>query len=135
MFMKDLFFPYKHVASEIFGEVKIPVVKLFLRNAKGEIGVDAIIDSGAVISVFPRSICDIIGTDFEEGEKVSIKTTTGEEIAIRVIIVNFKIADFTFKARVGFAEIEKIPYIVGRLDVFDELDILFEKEGVVLNRR
>lgn len=58
--MAGLFFPYKRVISKVFGEVKIPVIKIFLRNGK-EIGVDAIIDSGAVISVFPRSICDVIG--------------------------------------------------------------------------
>lgn len=57
--MTDLFFPYKRVISKVFGEVKIPVIKIFLRNSK-EIGVDAIIDSGAVISVFPKSVCDIM---------------------------------------------------------------------------
>lgn len=31
--MRDLFFPYKHAASKIFGEVKIPIIKVFLRDA------------------------------------------------------------------------------------------------------
>lgn len=84
--------------------------------------------------MFPRSICDVIGINFENGEKASIRTATGEEIAIRVLIVNFKIGDFGFKARVGFAETERIPYILGRLDVFDELDIIFEREGVIINK-
>ena len=132
--MRDLFFPYKRVTSKVFGEVKIPVIKVFLCDGK-EIGIDAILDSGAVISVFPRSICDVIGINFEKGEKASIRTATGEEIAISVLRVNFKIGDFGFKAIVGFAETEKIPYIIGRLDVFDELDIIFEKERVVLNKR
>ena len=47
--MRDLFFPYKRVTPKIFGEVKIPVVNI--RDGK-EIGIDAILDSGVVVSVF-----------------------------------------------------------------------------------
>ena len=47
--MRDLFFPYKRVTSRVFGEVKIPVINI--RDGK-EIGIDAILDTGAVISVF-----------------------------------------------------------------------------------
>ena len=47
--MRDLFFPYKRVTSKVFGEVKISVINI--RDGK-EIGIDAILDSGAVISVF-----------------------------------------------------------------------------------
>jgi len=49
--MRYLFFPYKRVTSKVFGEVKIPVIKVFIRDGK-EIGIDAILDTGAVISVF-----------------------------------------------------------------------------------
>ena len=48
--MSDLFFPYKCVTSKVFGEVKIPVIKVFIRDGK-EIGI-AILDSGVVVSVF-----------------------------------------------------------------------------------
>jgi len=47
--MRDLFFPYKRVTPKVFGEVKIPVINI--RDGK-EIGIDAILDSGTVISVF-----------------------------------------------------------------------------------
>ena len=49
--MRDLFFPYKRVTSKVFGELKIPVIKVFIRDGK-EIGIDAILDSDAVVSVF-----------------------------------------------------------------------------------
>ena len=47
--MSDLFFLYKRVTSRVFGEVKIPVINI--HDGK-EIGIDAILDSGVVISVF-----------------------------------------------------------------------------------
>ena len=49
--MRNLFFPYKRVTSKVFGELKIPVINVFIRDGK-EIGIDAILDSGVVISVF-----------------------------------------------------------------------------------
>jgi len=49
--MRYLFFPYKRVTSKVFGEVKISVIKVFIRDGK-EVGIDAILDSGVVISVF-----------------------------------------------------------------------------------
>jgi len=49
--MRNLFFPYKRVTSKVFGELKIPVIKVFIHDGK-EIGIDAILDSGVVISVF-----------------------------------------------------------------------------------
>lgn len=132
--MNGLFFPYKIVKSEDFGEVKIPVIKIFL-SGETEIGIDAILDSGAIISVFPSSICTLIGLNFEGGKKTSVRTATGEKIPIMIHIVGIKIGDFDFKARIGFVENEKIPYILGRLDIFDKLNIRLEKRGLILNKR
>jgi len=37
--LREIFFPYKHVRSDIFGEVLIPVVKILLQGRE-EIGAD-----------------------------------------------------------------------------------------------
>jgi len=89
--LKELFFPYKRVQSDILGEVSIPVAKIFL-HGREEIGVDVIVDSGAVISIFPRSLCDLLGLNFEEGKGASVRTATGEEIRIRIHKVKMRIA-------------------------------------------
>ena len=39
------------------------------------------------------------------------------------------IGDFSFDARVGFSEEEKVPYILGRLDILDRIEVRFGKEG------
>jgi hypothetical protein len=126
--LREIFFPYKRVRSEIFGEVLIPIAKAFLVGRK-EIGVDVLVDSGAVISIFPESLCDLLGLTFEEGKRASVKTATGEEIPIRIHKIKMRIGDFSFDARIAFCEIENIPYVLGRLDIIDKIGIKFNKDG------
>lgn len=126
--MRKFFFPYKHVRSDVFGEVLIPVAKIFLCGRE-EIGVDVVVDSGAVISIFPRSLCDLLGLVFEDGRRASVRSATGEEIHVRIHRVRIRVGDFGFDARVAFSKVENIPYVLGRLDVFDEVEIRFERDG------
>lgn len=126
--MRETFFPYKRVRSEVFGKVLIPVAKVFLVGRE-EIGVNVLVDSGAVISIFPKSLCDLLGLIFEEGRGASVKTATGEEIPIRIHEIKMRIGDINFDARVAFSEIENIPYVLGRLDILDKIIIKFNKDG------
>lgn len=126
--MREIFFPYKRVHSDTFGEVSIPVAKIFLQGRE-EIGVDVIVDSGAVTSIFPKSLCDLLGLNFEEGGEASVRTATGEEIRIRIHGVKIRIGDYGFDARAAFSENENIPYVLGRLDVLDKVEIRFERDG------
>lgn len=126
--MRKFFFPYKRVRSDIFGEVLIPVAKIFLRGQE-EIGVDVVVDSGAVISIFPRSLCELLGLVFEDGRRASVRSATGEEIRVRIHRVEIRIWDFSFYVRVAFSEVENIPYVLGRLDVLEKVEIRFERDG------
>lgn len=126
--MRKFFFPYKRVRSDIFGEVLIPVAKIFLRGRE-EIGVDVVVDSGAVISIFPRSLCELLGLVFEDGRRASVRSATGEEIRVRIHRVEIRIWDFSFYVRVAFSEVENIPYVLGRLDVLEKVEIRFERDG------
>ena len=126
--MKDLFFPYKRVRSDIFGVASIPVAEIILQGRE-EIAVDVIVDSGAVISIFPRSLCDLLGLDFDEGKGASVRTATGEEIRIRVHKVKMRVGEYAFDARAAFSENENVPYVLGRLDILDKIEIRLEKDG------
>lgn len=37
--------------------------------------------------------------------------------------------DFGFYARVAFSEVENIPYVLGRLDVAEKVQVRFERDG------
>lgn len=126
--MKEFFFPHRRVKSKGLGEVIIPIAKIFLYGKK-RISLDVIVDSGAVVSLFPRSVCELLGLEFSRGKKSSLKTATGESMPIRIHVAKIQIDDFSLEARVGFSEKEKVPYILGRLDIFDKIEVRFDKEG------
>lgn len=128
--MKYFFFPYKHVRSDIFGKVSIPMAKIILQGVD-EIGVDVIVDSGAVVSIFPRSLCNLLGLNFEKGVDASVRTATGEGIDIMIHRVKMRIGDFDFDARTAFSKNENIPYVLGRLDILDKFEIRFQRDGTM----
>jgi len=82
-----------------------------------------------VISIFPQSLCELLGLVFEDGRRASVKSATGEEIRIRIHRVGMRIGDFVFDVRVAFSEVENIPYVLGRLDVLEKVEIRFERDG------
>jgi len=92
--------------------------------------VDVVVDSGAVISMFPKSVCDLIGLNFEEGKGASVRTATGEEIRIRTHRVKMRIGDCGLDVTAAFLESENIPYVLGRLDILDKVEMRLERDGI-----
>jgi len=127
--MTEFHFPYKLIDTDAFGKVTIPVAKIFLQGEQEETAIDVIVDTGAVISIFPKSLCDILGIVFENGQLSYVKTATSESIPIRIHRLNIRIGNYSFKARVAFSTIENVPYILGRLDVLDQIEMRFNKQG------
>jgi len=87
------------------------------------------VDTGAVISIFPKSLCDILGIAFESGQQSYVKTATSESIEIRIHKLKIRIGNRAFEARVAFSIIENVPYILGRLDILDQIEMKFNKHG------
>ena len=80
--------------------------------------------------MFPKSVCELMGLKYEVGEEASLVSAAQEKIPIRVHRVTIRIGEIELKARVGFSEIEKVPHVLGRLDILDKVEIRFEKSGV-----
>ncbi|HKZ93268.1 MAG TPA: hypothetical protein VJ249_01640 [Candidatus Bathyarchaeia archaeon] len=133
--MTELRFPYKLIDTETFGKVTIPVAKIFLQGKQEEAAIDVIVDTGAVISIFPKSLCDVLGIVFESGQLSYVKTATSESIPIRIHKLQIRIDNHAFKARVAFSTIENVPYILGRLDVLDQIEMKFNKHGTTFIAR
>ena len=129
--MKEEFFPYRILAHRVFGQIKIPLITAILKHVRS-VKLYAMVDTGAVIPVFPRSICDLLGLKYEDGEPASLLSATREKIPVRIHKVAVRIGGIEFKARVGFSELEKTPHVPGRLDVSGNVEVRFEKNGIRL---
>ena len=59
--MKKFSFPYKKEPSTLFGYIYRPVVEIYLKIKEQEwFKISAYADSGADITIFPKSVCEIL---------------------------------------------------------------------------
>lgn len=134
--MKRFSFPYKKEPSTVFGYVYRPVVEIYLRTRDGDwFKVSTYADSGADITVFPRSVCELLGLRLQDGQESTVTGVGGEEIKIFIHRIMVRIGDEELKIRAGFAEREDIPYLLGRTDILACFNILFEEYRVVFIRK
>ena len=81
---------------------------MYLKTKEGEwFKVSPYADSGADITILPKSVCEILGLRLQDGQE-SVVTGVG-----------------------GFAKREDIPYLLGRTDILNHFNILFKKDKVV----
>jgi len=134
--LKKISFPYKKEPSTLFGHIYRPVVEIYLKTTENQwLKVSAYADSGADITIFPKSICEILGLRLHEGQESTIKGVGGEEIKIFIHKITMRINEEELDIRVGFAEREDIPYLIGRTDILTHFSILFKNDKVVFIKK
>ncbi len=128
---KEYTFPYKKEFSKLLGEIYRPVVEVHLRSKEGEwFKVFPYADSGADITLSPRSVCKILGLNLKDGKRSSIAGIGGRSLAVYLHKIKMRIGDKEIVVRVGFTQRENVPYLLGRLDILDHFNICFEEDRV-----
>jgi len=134
--MTEYCFPYREEPSEAFGRIARPVVEVSLRDRTGEwFKVFPYADSGADFSLSPKGICKLLNLKLDAGQRKLIQGVSGKPAVIYLHRVEMKIGETSFSTRVGFAVSERMPYLLGRLDVLEHFHIRFEKDRVCLTER
>ena len=126
-----LIFKYRTERSEILGEIKRPVAKVHFKTREGEwLPCYMYIDSGADFTLIPYGFGLMLG--FEMEKRVSEIYGIGGGIPVIIKSTSIKMGDIVLGIRVGWSLREDVPFILGRLDVFDKFDVEFrEKEEKV----
>jgi hypothetical protein len=134
--MREYCFPYREEISEAFGRIPRPAVEVFLKAQTGQwFRVFAYADSGADFSLFPKGICKLLGLELKAGQRSLIQGVSGKPGVVYLHSVEMRIGETNLSVRVGFASSERMPYLLGRLDVLDHFDIRFEKNRVCFTER
>lgn len=129
-----LTFKYRQEKGRLGQAVKRPVALVEFQDTGGNwIFKDLYIDSGADITLVPRSVGDLLG--FELGSEESIEEIGG--IAGKLPTVrrrtNMKIDNVEFEVELAWALTEEAPLLLGRKDVFDAFHIIFKQdEGLIV---
>ena len=127
--LKQYSFPYRREYSALVGEIFRPVVTVNLHSKDGGwMGFTLYADSGADITLLPRSACEGLGYDLERGKLGDVGGITRGKIKVYVHEMNMRLGEEIFKSRVAFAQSESIPPLLGRTDVFNHFKVCYDGE-------
>lgn len=121
-------YSWRRRRTEHFGDVWVPFAEIELQLADGGFQAFAVqIDSGAVISLLRRSVADLLGVPLERAEKIELGAVGGNRLVVfRHELVCRIDKDATLTVPFAIAEREDVPNLLGRLGVFDTLQVNFD---------
>lgn len=117
-------FPYSEFKDRYY-----PVIKLHIRSKGMEKDLDALIDSGAVISTFRSDVAEALGIVIENGERRWSVGITGK-VEVFIHELEIKVFEKWFSCRIAFSNSMSLNFnLLGREGFFDSHLITFnEKE-------
>lgn len=123
-------FTYRYEESNILGKIPRPVADVYFTDKEGkELIAFMYIDSGADIILIPRQFGELLGFETEGDRIEEIGGIGNTKIPVIIKKTTIRVGDKTIAARVAWALIEEVPYLLGRLDVFDTFDVLFKQRN------
>jgi hypothetical protein len=118
-------FPFVREKANIVKSILRPLARVIFNE---EVPQWMYVDSGADVTLLPRSVGELLGFEIYKGEEIKeVKGLGNSRIPIVVRRVSMKIGDKEFEARVAWSLTEDVPLVLGRLDVFNKFDILFKE--------
>lgn len=127
--MKQYTFPYRREYSTLIGEIYRPTVIVYLQTKnKRWVGFTLYADSGADITLLPKSACKGLGYDWKAGESGYVGGITRGRIKVYVHEMNMKLGEEALKAKIAFAQTENVPPLLGRTDVFDHFKVCYDNK-------
>jgi len=127
-------FKYRKGESKIFPEVYRPVadVDFWSKSKKKWISVSMYIDSGADITLIPRSMGELLGFEFNKSEITELSGVGGGMVAVIIKKVPMRIEEYEFDVKIAWSMIEEVPYLLGQEGVFDRFNINFKKRDKII---
>lgn len=113
--------------------IKRPVADISLQSFSGKwIEFHPYIDSGADVTLIPLSLGKLLGLTVDERDIQEIGGIRGS-VPIIYHEIKMMIGEKKLKALIGWALIEEVPPLLGRVDVFDTFEVTFrQREGIIL---
>jgi hypothetical protein len=129
LYMKEYTFPYRREYSTLIGEIHRPIVTIYLQ-AKNKTwrGFMLYADSGADITLLPKSACKGLGYNLKTGKPGYVGGITRGKIKVYVHELNTKLGEEIFKVKIAFSQKEDIPPLLGRTDVFDYFKVCYDNK-------
>jgi len=122
-------FEFRDEESNVLGKVARPVADVYFEDKNGkEIIAFMYIDSGADIILLPRQFGEALGFEVGEDKIEEIGGIGNTKIPIVIKKAKLRIGNTMIEAMVAWALTEEVPYLLGRIDVFDKFNVYFKQK-------
>jgi len=121
-------FQYIEKESRIVGRILKPIIEIEVLSKEDVwYGLDEIlVDTGADITLIPKSVGEEIVDNIKSGEKASIRGISPLELTVYIHKLTIKVAGKEFEASVAIADSDEVPAVLGRFEALDIFDVKFE---------
>ena len=122
-------FPFVNERSSLFGIVSRPVAKIILERKFIQW---MYVDSGADITLIPLSVGKLIGLHRTRKDRLERIFGVGQSsVPIVIKRVHMQLGKTRFQARLAWSQIEDVPLLLGRIDVFRFFDVTLKEKAHV----
>ena len=127
-------FGYRKERARIENEIYRPVASVYLKGSDGNWYLFyPYVDSGADISLFTRTDCDLLGYDLKTGEERLIGGVMGGLMKVYIHKMAIRIGDAEFDAKISFADREEVPRLLGRMGIFQKFQVCFDEKTLMVH--
>ena len=117
-------FPYSYRKQQLF-----PIIPVTVSIESYDISTDALLDSGANISVFRQEIAECLGLQIESGEEILLHGLGGRVMGY-IHEVTMKVEQIAFPCKVVFSsELTVGINLIGRQDFFEKFKVTFNENN------
>jgi hypothetical protein len=121
-------FPFIEFESENLGKILKPFAFVELENDETSIGeYPMLIDSGVDVTLIPRVTEERLALKPPNENEVKSLGGIAGGVPVAYRTIDLKIENIKFPVRIAWSQIEDVPPVLGRVDVFDKFDIEFKQ--------
>jgi hypothetical protein len=122
----EIEFAFRMEHSDLFGSIPRPVARVVVIYRRRRIPQFFYVDSGADITLIPKSVGDLLGLKLASSEEITEIKGIGERgVPIVIRRLQFQVGSKVFPARVAWCLLEEVPLLLGRLDCFRFFTLTF----------
>jgi hypothetical protein len=121
-------FKYRKEFSKTLGVIYRPVAEVIFINADKEVRDFPYVDSGADITLIPRSVGELLGFELGNEEIKEMGGVGGSKVPTILKTLKVRIGEFEFPIKIAWALVEDVPPLLGRVDVFDKFEVTFRQK-------
>ena len=115
------------IESPTFGTIYRPIAYVEVKSTSEEWKIFyPEVDSGAPLSVFNKSDCELLGYRLKEGKYFHISSVIGSSIPAYIHEVEMKVGkEIIIPVKVAFTDGLNHKQLLGRINIFDTFQVLF----------